>query len=78
METVTTADPTSQFTGNVTTPDQSLEQEVRSAMESLLGPMSKIYLGLYNVRTMYETSQLSQVISEMKRYRLDSLGISEC
>lgn len=27
---------------------------------------------------MYETSKLAQVVSEMRRYRLDILGISEC
>ncbi|XP_078141751.1 uncharacterized protein LOC139917505 [Centroberyx gerrardi] len=53
-------------------------EEVRSVIDSLLGPITKVRLGTWNVRTMYETSKLAQVISEMKRYRLDILGISEC
>uniref|UniRef100_A0A3B1KAX6 Endonuclease/exonuclease/phosphatase domain-containing protein n=1 Tax=Astyanax mexicanus TaxID=7994 RepID=A0A3B1KAX6_ASTMX len=58
--------------------DESLQQEVRSAMASLLGPKTTIRLGAWNVRTMFDTSKTAQVTSEMRRYRLDILGISEC
>ena len=74
-------DPTvdsSQPDGSMTTSDESLQQEVRSVKDSLLGPKAKIRIGAWNVRTMYETSKSAQVISEMKRYRLDILGVSEC
>ncbi|KAL9953192.1 hypothetical protein ACROYT_G040569 [Oculina patagonica] len=47
-------------------------------MDSLLGPKTNIRLATWNVRTMFETSRTPQVISEMRRYRLDILGISEC
>ena len=46
-------------------------------MESLLKPKSKIRIGSWNVRTMFETSKLHQVTSEMDRYNLEILGISE-
>ena len=62
----------------MTTPAESLPQEGRCATDSWLGPKTKICVGTWNVRTMNETSKLAQVISEMKRYRLDILGVSEC
>ena len=33
-------------------------------------------IGFWNVRTMYELVRMAQVIAEMKRYKLDILGIS--
>ncbi|KAK2181767.1 hypothetical protein NP493_382g00022 [Ridgeia piscesae] len=62
----------------MTTPAESLHQEGRCATDSLLGPKTKISIGTWNVRTMKEASTLAQVIREMKRYRLDILGVSEC
>ncbi|KAK2187090.1 hypothetical protein NP493_179g01048 [Ridgeia piscesae] len=64
--------------GSMTTPAESLHQEGRCATDSLLGPKTKISIGTWNVRTMNEASKLAQVIREMKRYRLDILGVSEC
>ena len=37
-----------------------------------------IRIGMWNVRIMFRTSKTEQVISEMKRYRLEILGTSEC
>ena len=34
-------------------------------------------IGFWNVQTMYELGRMAQVIAEMKRYKLDILGISE-
>lgn len=62
--------------GNMTTPDE-IRREVRSVKEGLLGPKTKIRIGTWNVRTMWETTKTAQVLSEMKRYHLDILGISE-
>ena len=64
--------------GSMTTPAESLHQEGRCATDTLLGPKTKISIGTWNVRTMNEASKLAQVIREMKRYRLDILGVSEC
>ena len=64
--------------GSMTTPAESLHQEGRCATDSLLGPKTKISIGTWNVCTMNEASKLAQVIREMKRYRLDILGVSEC
>ena len=64
--------------GSMTTPAESLPQEVRCAKDSLLGPKTKTSVGAWNVRIMNEASKLAQVIREMKRYRLDILGVSEC
>ena len=34
-------------------------------------------IGFWNVRTLYEVGWMSEVIAEMKHYKLDFLGISE-
>ena len=39
---------------------------------------TKTRIAHWNVRTMYEAGKLRQVTSEMKRYNLDILGVSEC
>ncbi|XP_013401097.1 uncharacterized protein LOC106166982 [Lingula anatina] len=62
----------------MTISDESPPPEVRSAKSDALGPKSILRVGAWNVRTMFETSKTAQVINEMKRYRLDILGISEC
>ncbi|KAK2174582.1 hypothetical protein NP493_793g01000 [Ridgeia piscesae] len=79
MET-TTRGPTADLSqpGSMTTPAESLHQEGRCATDILLGPKTKISIGTWNVRTMNVASKLAQVILEMKRYRLDILGVSEC
>ena len=51
------------------------DRKARGMKESLLGPKDKLCVGAWNVRTMYETSQ---VTNEMQNYNLDILGISEC
>ena len=35
-------------------------------------------IGNWNVRTKFETGKAGQVAREMKRYKLDILGISKC
>ena len=64
------------LSASMTILDES-RKEVRSAKEDLLGPKTTIRVGAWNVRTMYETTKTAQVLSEMKRYHLDILGISE-
>lgn len=39
---------------------------------------TRMKIGFWNVLTMYDTSRLAQVTSEMQRYNLHALGISEC
>lgn len=62
----------------MTTPDVNLQQEVRIVMKNLLRPKTKINVGARKIRTMYKISKLAQIISEMRRYSLDILGISKC
>ena len=38
---------------------------------------TKIRIGFWNVRTVYETGKLGQVTTEMRRYKLHILGVSE-
>ena len=51
--------------------------EASGMKESLLGPKDKLCDGVGNVRTMYETSQMTQVTNEMQNYNLNILGISQ-
>ena len=43
----------------------------------LFSPKARVKIGQWNVRTMYETGKCAQVVTEMKRFKLDILGISE-
>ncbi|VDP20554.1 unnamed protein product [Schistosoma margrebowiei] len=43
----------------------------------LLTTRAKIFIGTWNVRTMWETGKTSQIAAEMRRYNLAVLGISE-
>ncbi|VDP62249.1 unnamed protein product [Schistosoma curassoni] len=44
---------------------------------SLLTTRATIYLGTWNVRTMWDTERAFQIAAEMRRYNLEVLGISE-
>ena len=39
---------------------------------------TKTKIGCWNVRTMYQTGKLTEVTTEMRRYKLHILGVSEC
>ncbi|VDP29476.1 unnamed protein product [Schistosoma margrebowiei] len=43
----------------------------------LLTTKATIYLGTWNVRTMWDTGRAFQIAAEMRRYNLEVLGISE-
>ncbi|VDO93884.1 unnamed protein product [Schistosoma margrebowiei] len=43
----------------------------------LLTTRAIIYLGTWNVRTVWDTGRASQTAAEMRRYNLEVLGISE-
>nr|XP_022322870.1 craniofacial development protein 2-like [Crassostrea virginica] len=55
--------------------DESRE-EVHSPM-SLCTPKDNLYIGSWNVRSMYITGKTAQVEKEMDRYQLDIIGLSE-
>ncbi len=46
--------------------------------EWLANPKIVHKIGCWNVQTMYSVGKTAQVTSEMQRYRLGILGISEC
>lgn len=52
--------------------------EVHMQKDTLANPKITRRIGTWNVRTMYATGKTAQVMKEMRRYRLDILGISEC
>ncbi|VDP68070.1 unnamed protein product [Schistosoma curassoni] len=43
----------------------------------LLTTRETIYLGTWNVRTMWDTGRAFRIAAEMRRYNLEVLGISE-
>ncbi|VDO61050.1 unnamed protein product [Schistosoma margrebowiei] len=43
----------------------------------LLTTGATIYLGTWNVRTIWDTGRAFQIAAEMRRYNLEVLGISE-
>ena len=52
-------------------------KEARALKSQLLTAKSRTKIGTWNVRTLYSTGKLDQVINEMKHYQLDILCISE-
>ena len=64
--------------GSMTTPAESTIDEGRGVTNSFLKPKALVRIGAWNVRTMYEPAKTAQVTSEMERYNIDILGISEC
>ena len=56
----------------------SESREEATSMKEVLCAKCKTRIGFWNVRTMYETGKLAQVTSEMRRYNLHILGVSEC
>ncbi|XP_005112107.1 craniofacial development protein 2-like [Aplysia californica] len=57
--------------------NESRQEAVCRKMEDLNTAKTKVIIGQWNVRTMYEAGKLAQVTAEMRRYGLHVLGISE-
>ncbi|KAH3831050.1 hypothetical protein DPMN_104310 [Dreissena polymorpha] len=56
------------------------ETEPRTAdhqISDILGPKSSWRVGCWNVRTLYQTGKLAQVVKEMESYGISLLGVSE-
>ena len=70
--------PESQTETCMTGSGQSRQDATGTMMESLNTAKIRLDIGFWNVRTMYDTGRLAQVISEMQRYKLSILGVSEC
>ena len=51
-------------------------KETTDRMKEVLSTKTKIRIGFWKVRTMYETGKLAQVTAEMRRYNLHILDIS--
>ena len=56
----------------------SKSREEATSMNEVLSAKCKTRIGFWNVRTMNETGKLAQVTSEMRRFNLHLLGVSEC
>lgn len=52
-------------------------REVGGTKKWVLSTKTKLKFGFWNVRTMFEAGKLAQITSEMRRYNLNILGISE-
>ena len=46
-------------------------------MPDLLRPKQRFLIGAWNVRTLYQTGKLAQTISEVQKYDIDMLAVSE-
>lgn len=60
----------------MTGPSES-QTEPGTERELVLSPKTGMKIGFWNVRTLLETSKLTQALNEMENYDLDVLGISE-
>jgi hypothetical protein len=54
------------------------DSHAEADMKNILNTRTKLTIGCWNVRTMYETRKQAQVIREMRAYKLHLIGISEC
>ena len=52
-------------------------KEATGKMMEIVNAKTQTRLGFWNVRTMFETGKLAQVTSEMNRYNLHILRVSE-
>ena len=67
-----------EFQGTCMTGSSESRQEATDTTRDALNTAkTKLKIGFWNVQTMYDTGRLAQVTSEMRRYKLDILGISE-
>ena len=53
------------------------QKEATGRTMEILNAKTQTRLGFWNVRTMFETGKLAQVMSETNRYNLHILGVSE-
>lgn len=51
--------------------------EFRNPTGDVLRPTTTRRVGCWNVRTLYLTRKLAQVVNKMERYKIELLGISE-
>ena len=56
---------------------ESLAEEAGASKTRVLSAKTVTRIGYWNVRTLYRSSQLAQVIKEMEAYKINILGISE-
>jgi len=49
----------------------------RSPRMKLFAPKFRTWIGQWNVRTLYESGKVALLATEMRRYRLEILGVSE-
>ena len=55
-----------------------IRREAHIPIKSLADPKTKVKVGCWNVRTMFSVSKTAQITTEMDRYGIGILGVSEC
>ena len=60
----------------MTTSGESQKETIGMKLE-MMSAKTKTRIGFWNVGTMYENGKLAQVTTEMRRYNLHVLGVSE-
>ena len=53
-------------------------KDIHNTRTSLPNPKSKIRIGCWNVRTIFETGKTAQVAKKMTEYRVNILEVAEC
>lgn len=53
-------------------------RDTSASMRFLVHPKTKVRIGSWNVRTLYQLGKTAQLCREMENYKIDILGVSEC
>ena len=61
----------------MTVSNESRQEAADTTKDALNTVKTRMKVGFWNVQTMYDTGRLAQVTSEMRRYNLHVMGISE-
>ena len=69
--------PESHFETCMTGSSESRQEATGMTKDALNTAKTRMKIGFWNVRTMYDTGKLAQVTTEMQRYDLHILGVSE-
>ena len=59
------------------TDDSQSRKDANISKVDMLRPKTTRRVGCWNVRTLYQTGKLAQVIKEMQSYKIELLGVSE-
>lgn len=77
LSTVVDRNPESQPETCMTGSGESSHEATDTTKDGMNTAKTRMKIGFWNVRTMFDTGRLAQVTAEMHRYGLDVIGVSE-